>query len=818
MIKNYFKIALRGFWKHKLFTLINIIGLSIGISAALSIYLIVHFDLTFDKFHPEGDKIYRVVTDFSFAGEPVFNGGVMGPLAEAVKNEVTGLKASTPIYTDGGYAVVIKDGEKTTAKFKKQNGILYADSRYFSIFPYKWLAGSPKTSLCGPHELVLASKQAKKYFPNLSYSQMLGRQVIYEDTIKTVVTGVIQEPAENTDLTFNDFISFSTIKAIDNIQSQLKEWGSTNSASQFFVKLADGAKPQTVERQLNALLKKYNPPKPEDRGNKTAFRLQPLNDLHFNEKYYAYDVPVVSKTTLYYLMGIAAFLLILGCINFINLTTAQVAQRAKEIGIRKTMGSSRRQLVIQFLSETFLVTLFAVIISVCLSPLILKLFADFIPDGVKADFIHQPNLVFFLIILTLVVSALSGFYPAVVLSGYKPVSVLKNQAAGDKSKTRNALLRKSLTVTQFVIAQFFIMATVLVGKQIYYALHKDLGFKKEAIVYLNTPWKVQDKNLKQVLFDKIKAIPQVEMMSLGGESPSSGGWNSRDITYKDGKKEVKADVQLKRGDENYMKLYGIKLLAGRYLTESDTAGSLIINSTYARILGFTNPQKALGIELPFNNKKKFNVVGVMTDFHQNSLRAPIKPMIFYIEKASNLGTIHIALKPETPGGGEWKKAIASVQSAWKEIYPNDDFEYHFFDEDIAKFYDTEQHTSTLLTWATSLSIFISCLGLLGLAIYTTNQRTKEIGVRKVLGATVSQIVTLLSTELVLLILLAFVIVSPIAWWAMNKWMENYADKTTISWWIFAASGAGMLLAAVFTSSLQTVKAAIANPVKSLRSE
>jgi len=259
---------------------------------------------------------------------------------------------------------------------------------------------------------------------------------------------------------------------------------------------------------------------------------------------------------------------------------------------------------------------------------------------------------------------------------------------------------------------------------------------------------VQDKNLKQVLFDKIKAIPQVEMMSLGGESPSSGGWNSRDITYKDGKKEVKADVQLKRGDENYMKLYGIKLLAGRYLTESDTAGSLIINSTYARILGFTNPQKALGIELPFNNKKKFNVVGVMTDFHQNSLRAPIKPMIFYIEKASNLGTIHIALKPETPGGGEWKKAIASVQSAWKEIYPNDDFEYHFFDEDIAKFYDTEQHTSTLLTWATSLSIFISCLGLLGLAIYTTNQRTKEIGVRKVLGATVSQIVTLLSTELV----------------------------------------------------------------------
>jgi putative ABC transport system permease protein len=818
MIKNYFKIALRNFWRHKLFTLINVTGLSIGISAAVAIYLIVHFDLSFDKFHPDGDKIYRVVTNFSFNGEPGFNGGVTGPLGNVVKNEVTGLRASAPLYTDGGYKVTITNGDKITATFKNQNGIVYLDQRFFDIFPYKWLAGSPKTAFNEPHQLVLASRQAQKYFPHLSYAQMMGRRVVYEDTISTVVTGVIQEPVQNTDFTFNDFISFATIKVVGSVNSEMKDWGGVTSASQLFVKVSEGTKIKNVERQLDQLLKKYNPPKPEDSGSKSWFTLQPLSDLHFNEKYYSYENGVVSKPTLYYLSAIALVLLLLACINFINLTTAQGGQRAKEIGVRKTMGSTRKQLVIQFLSETFIVTLLAVIISVSASPFILKLFADFIPAGVKADLLHQPDLFLFLIALIIVVSGLSGFYPAVVLSGYKPVLVLKNQAVSNKSKTRNAWLRKSLTITQFVIAQFFIIATLIVSKQIYYATHKDLGFKKDAIISIGTPWKAKDQNLKQVLLNKIKAIPQVEMVSLGSEPPSSNGWSSRDITYKDGKKEIKAEVQMKRGDENYMKLYHIKLLAGRYLTMADTATSLIINAHYAQVLGFNTPLAAIGAVIPYSEKQSRQVVGVMTDFHQGSLHAAIKPMMFFTENVRNLGTVHIALRPETPGGGEWKKALTSMHAAWTQVYPNDDFEYHFFDETIAKFYDSEQHTSTLLTWAMGLSIFISCLGLLGLAIYTTNQRTKEIGVRKVLGASVAQIVTLLSTEMVLLIVIAFAIVCPLAWFAMNQWMESFADRTTISWWIFALSAAGMLLAAVITSSFETIKAAVANPVKSLRSE
>ncbi|HEY9194722.1 MAG TPA: FtsX-like permease family protein, partial [Mucilaginibacter sp.] len=687
-------------------------------------------------------------------------------------------------------------------------------------FKYKWLAGSPKTSLNEPYQLVITSDRAKVYFPGMPYNQVLGKTVIF-DSIKTTVTGIVQMPVQNTDFYFQDFISYSTGLNNADLKGnlQLTEWGSTTSASSLFIKLADNVNPGNVEKQLNALLKKHNPPRKEDAGNKQLFHLQPLSDLHFNQNYSNFDNGrLANKTTLYGLLVIAAFLLVLGCINFVNLTTAQASQRAKEIGIRKTMGSTRNQLIGQFLSETFVVTVLAVIIAMCLAPVVLKLFSDFIPKGITIDYTHQYSLLLFLLVLIVVVTNLSGFYPALVLSAYKPVLVLKNQAQPASGKTRNAVLRKSLTVMQFIIAQFFIMATILVSKQIYYALHKDLGFKKDAIVNITIPFKNMNAGLKQVFKNKLESIPQIELMSIGGAPPSSGNINSSEVGYKDGKKEIKTDLQFKAGDENYLKVYNIKLLAGRNLRQSDSSKALLINNTYLKILGFKSPSDVIGKMLDYNDKK-YEVIGVVADFYQRSIHAPIKPLAIVIPQAKyQQRTFHIALKPQTPGGNEWKKAVGSIEKAWKQLYPEEDFDFHFFDADIAKFYDQEQHTSTLLTWATGLSIFISCLGLLGLAMYTTNLRTKEIGVRKVLGASVAQIVRLLSTELVLLIVLAFVIVTPLAWYAMNKWMENFADRTAISWWIFVVSGAGMLLAALFTLSFQTVKAAIANPVKSLRSE
>jgi len=818
MIKTYFKIAFRGFWKHKVFTLINIIGLSIGISAALVIFLIVHYDFTFDKFHKDSDRIYRVVSSFSFQGQRSYTGGVRGPLAGAIKSQVTGVEYTAPVYTLSSN-VLIAGKKNVPTKFKDQDRVVLADQQYFKIFDYVWLAGSPAHALDAPNQVVLTSDRAKLYFPSLPYDQAIGKVITY-DTLKTTVSGIVQTIKENTDLSFHDFISFSTCVANKGLANelQLTQWGSTNSASLVFIKLFPNIKPRNIIKQLNVILNKNDPPR--GRGNTEDIGLQPLADIHFDQLYGTFDFSSpASKTTLYGLLVIAAFLLLLGCINFVNLTTAQAAQRAKEIGIRKTMGSSRRQLIFQFLSETFLITLLAVVISVALAPVILKLFADFIPKDIKTDF-AQPYLLLFLFGLTVLVSLASGFYPAIMLSSYKPVLVLKNQGSSASNKTRNAWLRKSLTVTQFVIAQFFIMATVLVSKQIYYALHKDLGFKKDAIIVINSPWKNRKLEGNHVLLHKLRAIPQIEMVSIGSGAPSSNQTNSTFGLYKDGKKEIKTEVEIKSGDQNYIKVYQIKLLAGRNIQITDTARAVIINTTYAKILGFKNPREAVGKQLTeFNGHKNITIIGVVADFYERSLHSPINPLVIQYGKGLyETGTLHVALKPETVGGNEWKTAITSMGKAWKEIYPDDDFDYHFYDETIAQFYETEQHTSKLLTWATGLSIFISCLGLLGLAIYTTNQRTKEIGIRKVVGATVMQIVTLLSTEVILLIVLAFVIVTPVGWYAMNKWMEGFADRTTISWWIFAASGAGMLLAAVITSSFQTVKAAIANPVTSLRSE
>jgi len=606
---------------------------------------------------------------------------------------------------------------------------------------------------------------------------------------------------------------------------QLDQWGSTNSASEIFIKLNPGVSAAKIEAQINAMYKKNNPQTAEQLKNSSdqTYTVQPLSDIHFNQTYGTFDFSgPANKDRSYMLLAIAGFLLLLGCINFINLTTAQATQRAKEIGIRKTMGSSRTQLVTQFLSETFLITLFAVIISIGLAPLILKLFSDFVAPGVKTDYIHQPGIFLFLFALTILVGILSGFYPALMLSGYKPVLVLKNQAQSNSHKTRNAWLRKSLTVSQFVIAQFFIMATLLVSKQIYYALHKDLGFKKDAIVYAETPYKTRKAATNRVMANKLRALPGVEMVSVGYPPPSSNSTNSTNATYKDGKKEITTSVELKFGDENYIKLYHIKILAGRGIQPGDTSHALVINEKYAKVLGFKTPADAVGKVLgKLNGSNDMRIVGVAGDFYTHSLQSPINPVLILAagDKDSwQNGDIHIALKPETAGGGEWQKTMAAMEKIWKEMYPDDDPNYQFYDKSIAQFYNQEKQTSTLLSWATGLSILISCLGLLGLAMYTTGQRTKEIGVRKVLGASVTQIVRLLSIELVLLILLAFVIVTPLAWWAMNKWMESYVDKTTVSWWIFAASGAGMLLTAFITSSFQTIKAAIVNPVKSLRSE
>jgi predicted permease len=817
MFKNYFTIAFRTLWKNKVFSAINILGLAIGISASLVIYLLVNYHFTFDKFEKDNDRIYRVVSNFVFSGEAYYNSGVHDPLAAAVKKEITGVDEVVPFRTWNGDAKISvrQHGKNEWKIFKHEKNIVFADSNYFNLVNYRWIAGSPRTALLNPYQVVLTESNAKLYFPQLSATEIIGKQLHIDDTITATIAGIVKNLEEHSDFTFNTFIAYTTLERTSLKPENWDSWNSTTGSQQLYVKLSPRITIAQIEKQLAQVYNKYHTPEPDDHST-TRHVLQPLSDVHFNADYGSYGLPLANKPTLHSLLAVAAFLLVLGCINFINLTTAHASQRAKEIGIRKTMGSSKNQLVFQFLSETFLLTFLATILSLLITPLLLKVFADFIPEGLHFNLIQQPDIVMFMVILVIAVTVLSGFYPAIVLSSFQPVLVLKNQAYSNTGRSRSAWLRKSLTVSQFVIAQVFIIATILVSKQISYFLSKDMGFKKDAIINFSTNYYDTVQGHRSLLMDKLKGIPEIAMISLGNNPPSSNSTWSSTMKYKDGKKEVETDVQVKLGDTNYIKLYQMKLLAGSNLPYSDTVHSFIINEVYTHILGFQQPQQAIGKYIEWDGKQ-VSIVGVVANFHQHSLHEPIKPLII-TTRSSQERNFSIALRPQNAEGSTWKTAISKIEKAFKQVYPEDDFEYTFFDESIAKYYTAEQNISRLLMWATGLAIFISCLGLLGLAIYITNQRTKEIGIRKVVGATVTQIVSLLSKDFLKLIITAFVISIPIAWWGANAWLQNFAYKTTLSWWVFLAGGLLMFFIALIILCIRTFKAAMANPAKSLRTE
>lgn len=812
MFKNYFTIAIRNFWRNRVFAFINMAGLSIGISAALIIYLIVHYEFSFEKFQKDGGRIYRIVTNMHFPDNDFKNSGVPGPLPNAVRNEIPGIEESSAFWTaDQTKVTIIENGE--TKVFKKQQRIIYADDHYFKLFPYKWLAGSPGNALNEPNQVVLTESRVKTYFPSVDISKAIGQTIIYNDTVKAALVGIVKDMDEITDFTFQEFISLPTYSEQLKHNNGWDEWGSVNSASQFFIKFKN--KPDTAKsnKELAAVRKKHE----KDAYLSTEHLLQPLSDIHFNADFDAFDQKKAHKPTLYGLIVIALFLLLLGCINFINLTTAQAAQRAKEIGIRKTMGSSRRNLVIQFLSETLLLTVCAAIISIILTPFILKLFSNFIPEGLHFDLLRQPHILIFIFLLVLVVSFLSGFYPAMVLSGYKPVLVLKNLAYANTSKSRRIWIRKTLTVSQFVIAQFFIIATIIVSKQIRFALNKDMGFRKNAIINFNAPYNYQHPDDKQfVLQQKLQAIPGIEKLSLAGEPPASISLAISTMKFNKDGKEIEATVQVKQADTNYFDLYRMKIIAGRNLQQSDTVREYLANEAYAKFLGYQNPADLVG-KMINQGKNKIPIVGVLADFNTNSLHSKVGPLVYTCQARSH-HTFSVLLSSNGKNTDGWKKTISQITSVWKEVYPEDDFSYTFFDKSIEAFYKTEQQTAQLMNWAAALSIIIGCLGLLGLVIYTTTQRTKEIGVRKVLGASVTQIVSLLSKDFIRLVIIAFIIVTPLAWWAMNKWLEDFAYRTTISWWVFAVTGFVMILIALLTLSIQTIRSATVNPVESLRTE
>lgn len=804
MIRNYLRTAFRYFQRNKVTTAINILGLSIGISAALIIFLMIRYDQSFDRYEPDRDRIYRLVTD----GSQFKANTVPVPLAQALKQNVSGVQTVAALfaYHDWNIKVSIPEGSTRPDKlFKKQTDVAMADAGYFDLFPRKWLAGNAATAFKNNYSLVLSKSRAEMYFPGLRPDQVMGKTVIFSDTVRTTVTGVVADLDAKSDFDEKCFISLCTIynTSLKN-EYRPDDWGSLNSVNQLFVKLGKNVQAATVNHEIANIFKTHN----EGPDPKAVRRLQALSDIHINTEYNGKVNPAIIRN----LALLAIFLLVLGAINFINLSTAHASERAKEIGIRKTLGSGKGKIMTQFLAETFLLTFFTSLLSAALTPLFLKFFSGFVPDGLEASYLlKEPVVWLFLISLAVVVSVIAGLYPAFIMSSFRPVSVLKNKTVGASG---SAWLRKTLIVSQFVIAQVFVIGVLVVDKQIHFAEQKDMGFRKDAIINFFVPLDFNNPNNKKFLLkQELTRIPEIQAVSLGNQSPAFQGAMETDISYKEKGKNMTLSVHARDGDTSYLAVYHIPLIAGHNIVNSDTANQLLINETLAKRIGFEHPADAVGHFLSFGGAQ-IPIVGVMKDFNQQSVREAVGPLIY--SAAPKHGYImHVALQTNP---ATWNKAISKMGAAWKSIYPDVDFEYTFLDKTIEQFYKEDQQLSLLLTWSAGVAILVSCLGMLGLVIFMTNTRVKEIGVRKVLGASVSQIVALLTADFAKLLVTAFIIAIPVAWWQMHKWLQNFAYHVALSWWLFLVGGVLMIIIALVIVSIRAGKAALANPAESLRSE
>jgi putative ABC transport system permease protein len=821
MLQNIFKTAWRNLVRHRVNTSINILGLALGIVVCLIIFLLVRFELSYDRFHPDGDRIYRVVArSVGPEGERTF-GFVTTAMAGSVRSEISGLETVAGFDNLNCAVAVPMKGKETTVFDAAKRGeaispIIVAQPQYFDIFKYQWLAGNAATALNEPFRVVLTAKEAERYLGPGAPDQWVGRTLIYHDSLQVTVSGIVADWKESSDFAFKDFISFPTIKASFLKDDFEESWGMWDYDVQTFVRLAPGVSPARVERQLAAMMERHRVGPKEFH---LYLSLQPLSDIHYNEKYDDDFSRKASLPTLYGLGGIAAFILLIAAINFINLSTAQSVRRAREIGVRKVLGGRRGALVVQFLCETLVLVLAAAIVAVTIATPLLLAFQSLLPRGVELQVFIWPTL-WFLAAIVLVTCLLAGFYPARVLSRYQPVLSLKGQ--GIQQLNSKSYFRKALIVFQFTVSLIFIIGTLIVARQIHYMLSTDLGFDHDAIVIIGTP-REGTGHPRATLAAKIREIPEVQLITRNIEAPTAMGHPGTFLALLSAKDAKMGDpgkimASFDMVDTNYLRLFGMHLVVGRNLFQSDTIHEFLVNETAARELGFRRPADALGqiVTCGMNNATG-SIVGVVRDFHSKSMHEPITPFFISTDKR-NARDISIKLATKGRTAEDMTAALGKLEKAWKEVYPAKKFEYAFFDDSIAQLYDKEKKLAEILDLAMGVAIFISCMGLFGLAAWVAEQRTREIGIRKVLGATVMNIVTMLSRDFVWLVGLAIVIASPVAWYFMHVWLQDFAFRVPISWWIYAAAGGGAIAIALMTVSFQAVRAAMVNPVESLRAE
>lgn len=800
MFQNYLKTALRNLRRQMSSTVLNVLGLTLGIAASLILFLLVRYHTSFDTYHAKKDRIYRVTTTSKGNSGNDYTSGIPSVLPEAFRLDFPEAEEVTFTSYRAGGLVTIHRADAEPTKYSESRGISYVQPNFFSIFDRPVLHGSIDKALDEPYEAVLSKTWAVKYFGR----EDARGEVFRYDNKDFKVTAVMDDPPANTDIPISIMLSYATVK------KELDEhgWNSIWSDEHCYFLLREGVNISQLEARVPAFVEKYLG---KDNRDGQTFILQPLGEIHFDDRFGNYNYNTVSNAAILALSLIGVFLLLTACINFINLSTAEAVKRSKEVGIRKSLGSTRRQLVLQFLGEATLVTLTATALALVFAQFSLRFLNPFL-DLQLALSLSDGVLWGFLLATIAVVALISGLYPSLVVSAFNPVLALKNKMGNRGSS--GFYLRRGLVVLQFFISQFLVIATLVIISQNNYFRNKDLGFRKDAIITVPIPVSESPSDSvrgskMRTLRDELMRVPGVELASLSNTPPSSGSVSGTGFSL-EGSSEF-YETQVKTIDANYLTLYDLKLVAGSNLADLDTAQGFLVNEKLARVTGHENPADIVGKRVDMWGKK-LPVVGVVKDFHTVSLHTPIEATIM-LNRIRNYRTLSLQIRPT-----DIQTAVPAIQKMWEATYPEYVFSYEFMDQAIGEFYESESRLSTLLSAFTSLAIFIGCLGLFGLASFMANQKTKEIGIRKVMGASVNNILFIFSREFVVLIAVGFAVAAPVAWYLMNEYLSEFAYKITLGPELFLGGLFLTLLVAAATVGYRSVRAALVNPVDSLRSE
>ena len=804
MIRNYLKTAWRNIRKNKLFSFINILGLSIGIATCFIIMLYVQDELSYDRFNKNADNIARVVFHADINGGKIDESVSMPPVAQTMKRDFPEVEDATRILSFGTPKIIYSN-----TVFKDDRFAL-VDPNFFSIFTLPMIKGDAKTALAQPGGIVLTQETAEKFFGK---QEPIGKiiQVNTDSNRVYKVTGIIKNIPANSHFHFD---AFGSLTSWANATSDTWLGGSYHT----YLLLRPGTDIKKMEARFPAMVEKYMGPQIlqqmglslkqfTSKGNSLGFALQPLKDIHLNSNTTTEFEPGGNATYVYIFGGVAIFMLIVACINFINLSTAGASKRAKEVGVRKVAGSGKLQLISQFLSESVLITFFALFIAFALVQLALPAFNNI--SGKHLSFDVKPILAF--IGLGLLVGVVAGIYPAFYLSSFKPIAVLKGKLT---SSNKSFGLRSGLVVFQFFISVALIIGTIVVYQQMKYIQNKDLGFNKEQILTIPNSYALGSN--EQVFKQQMLQDSRIVNATASYYKPAGPSNYNNALAFPQGNDNLVVDGVEYHVDENYIPTLGMKMVSGRNFSKefaTDSTG-IILNETAAHALGW-NDMTAVGKTVVRQNSDRgnnipFHVIGVVKNFNFKSLHEAISPLYMTLQPE---GGLIFKIKTTDIAG-----LLATMKKNWDTYNTGEPFTYEFMDDLFNKTYSTEQKTGSILNIFSVLIILVASLGLFGLVTYTAEQRTKEIGIRKVLGASVSQVTQMLSKEFLKLVLIASLIAFPVAWWAMNKWLQSFAYRISISWWIFLVAGFGALLIALITVSFQAIKAAIANPVKSLRTE